>query len=168
VHSVLLTRISQNGALRMPPLASNVIDTNSVNLVTAWISSLTNYQTYAQWQLANFGATNAPLTGAAEDFDGDGLANFAEYLLGTDPTSASSAWGAGLTAGNGTAQITFPQIANRGFEVQFTTNLQPPVVWQTLDVPGNKPFMSSTNFQAVISDAMTNASRYYRIRVYEP
>ncbi|MEO6335863.1 MAG: PQQ-dependent sugar dehydrogenase, partial [Verrucomicrobiota bacterium] len=81
-HSVLLTRISISGSSRMPPLASSLIDTQAVNLVSAWITNaLANYQTYPQWQLAKFGSTNAPLTGATEDFDGDRSLNYQEYLL---------------------------------------------------------------------------------------
>jgi glucose/arabinose dehydrogenase len=168
VHSVLLTRISENGALRMPPLASNLLDTNAIGLVTGWINSLINYQTFSQWQVAHFGSTNAPLTGAPEDFDGDGSVNLAEYLLGTDPTLASSLWQIGLTTAAGTAQVRFEQMANRGFEVQFATNLQPPVLWTPLDVPANRPFISSSNFSAVVPDPLTDGSRFYRVRVFEP
>jgi hypothetical protein len=45
----------------MPPLASTVLDTNAIDLVSAWIThDLTSYQTLSQWQIANFGSTNAP------------------------------------------------------------------------------------------------------------
>jgi hypothetical protein len=40
VHSTLFFRISQNGARRMPPLASNLVDTNSVKVIEEWIRSL--------------------------------------------------------------------------------------------------------------------------------
>src|SRR5579862_445388 len=39
-HSALHTRINRVGALQMPPLARNVIDTNAVNAVAEWIKSL--------------------------------------------------------------------------------------------------------------------------------
>jgi uncharacterized repeat protein (TIGR03806 family) len=167
-HSILLTRISQNGALRMPPLASNVLDTNAINLVTAWVNSLANHQTFAQWQVAQFGSTNAAQSGTLEDYDGDGLANFAEYLLGTNPKSATDNWAIRLSATGGTPQVGFLQIANRGFEVQFATDLRPPVVWRPLDVSANRPFMSASNFQATILDSLTNAAKYYRVRIFEP
>ena len=168
-HSVLLTRISQTGALRMPPLGPNLLDTNSINLVAAWITNgLAGYQTFAQWQLANFGSTNAPLTGANEDFDGDGSVNFQEYLVGTNPTNAADPWQISATATNGAAQIHFDQIANRGFEVQGATNLQLPIFWQPLDVPENRQFISISNFPATVPDVLSNAAKFYRVRVFEP
>jgi uncharacterized repeat protein (TIGR03806 family) len=167
-HSVLLSRISQNGVLRMPPVGSSVIDTNAVNLVTAWIASLAGYQTFAQWQVAQFGSTTAPLTGPEEDYDGDGLANFAEYLLGTSPQNPASTWNLQLTVDGGGASIQFPQIANRGFEVQYTTNLLPPRVWLPLDTPGNRPQFSGTGSQATVTDTESGTFRFYRVRILEP
>jgi uncharacterized repeat protein (TIGR03806 family) len=167
-HSVLLTRISTNGNLRMPPLASTLIDTQSVNLVSSWITNgLANYQTFAQWQLTNFGSTNAPLTGANQDFDGDGSVNQQEYLLGTGPTNANDFWNISATTSNGFAQIQFDQIANRGFEVQVMTNLQP-LIWNPLDVPANRPLFSATNFPASVPDLVDGNSKFYRVRVFEP
>ena len=59
-HSVVLQRILGNGFSRMPPLATTVIDDRATNLLTAWISTeLTNRLSFASWQIANFGATNA-------------------------------------------------------------------------------------------------------------
>lgn len=167
-HSVLLTRISANGSLRMPPLASSLIDTQSVNLVKNWITNeLANYQTFAQWQLAKLGSTNAPLTGATEDFDGDGSVNYEEYLLGTNPTNSNDFWSISATSAGGFAQIQFDQIANRGFEVQVTTNLQA-TIWTPLDVPVNGPLFSATNFPALVPDLIEGNSKFYRVRVFEP
>ena len=167
-HSVLLRRISENGPLRMPPLGSSVLDTNAMNLLTAWIESLTNYQTYAEWQLAKFGSTTAPLAGANEDFDGDGAVNFGEYLLATDPTDPGESWKVQIGPLPG-PEIFYLHAANCRFEVQFTTNLQPPIVWQPLDAASNAPFISATNFTARIPNAVTtNASRFYRVVISEP
>jgi uncharacterized repeat protein (TIGR03806 family) len=167
-HSVLLKRISANGPLRMPPLASSLIDTQSVNLVASWITNeLANYQTFTQWQLAKFGSTNAPQTAATEDYDGDGSVNYEEYLLGTNPTNVSDHWSISAANAVGSAQIKFNQIANRGFEVQVTTNLFP-TIWKPLDVPENRPLFSVTNFPASVPDLIENDSKFYRVRVFEP
>ncbi|MEO7299608.1 MAG: PQQ-dependent sugar dehydrogenase [Verrucomicrobiota bacterium] len=167
-HSILLTRISTNGIGRMPPLASSLIDTQAVNLVRSWITNgLAGYQTFAQWQLANFGSTNGALTGASEDFDGDASVNSQEYLLGTSPTNALNFWNISAVSANGFAEIQFEQIANRGFEVQVTTNLQP-TIWSPLDVPGNRPLFSATNFPAAVPDLIDSNSKFYRVRVFEP
>ena len=152
----------------MPPLASSLIDTQSVNLVKNWITNgLAGYQTFAQWQLAKFGSTNAPLTGATEDFDGDSSVNYQEYLLGTNPTNIGDYWSISAVSAGGFAQIKFDQIANRGFEVQVTTNLQP-TIWNPLDIPANRPLFSATNFPASIPDLIDSSSKFYRVRVFEP
>jgi len=71
-HSVVLQRILGNGFGRMPPLATHQLDLGASNLLTAWISAeLTNRQTFADWQLAYFGSTNAPNAAATADPDGD-------------------------------------------------------------------------------------------------
>jgi glucose/arabinose dehydrogenase len=167
-HSALFLRISTNGSVRMPPLASNLLDTNAMNLVSAWITNgLSKYQTFPQWQLAHFGSTNSPQTGGLEDLDGDGSINFEEYLLGTNPHVAD-AWRISIQAGSDSAQIGFPQIANRGFQIEFATNLQAPIFWRPLDISGNRPLISASNFSAAIFDGMTNTPKFYRVRVYEP
>ncbi len=168
MHSMLLTRISTNGPGRMPPLATSLIDTQAVELVRNWITNgLAGYQTFAQWQSTKFGSTNAALTGATEDFDGDGSVNQQEYLLGTSPTNDADFWSISATTTNGFVVLEFDQIANRGFEVQATTNLQP-AIWNPLDVPANRPFFSMTNFPASVPDLNEGDSKFYRVRVFEP
>ena len=39
-RSILLERISRNGQTRMPPVGSNVLDSDAITLMTAWINSL--------------------------------------------------------------------------------------------------------------------------------
>jgi hypothetical protein len=38
--SILYARINRTGNLQMPPLARNLINTNAVNAVAAWINSI--------------------------------------------------------------------------------------------------------------------------------
>lgn len=167
-HSMLLSKISQRGPGQMPPLGSTVLDTNAVALVTAWITTdLTNYQTFAQWQFSKFGSINTPNSTATDDFDGDGSSNFQEYLLGTNPLIAANVWKISLTTSNGQAQISFPRMANRGFEVQGSTNVAGP--WQPLDLPGNRVLPSAVTSPAVVEDSASGApSKFYRIRTFEP
>ncbi|HMP83138.1 MAG TPA: PQQ-dependent sugar dehydrogenase [Verrucomicrobiota bacterium] len=168
-NSMLLTRISTRGPGQMPPLASNVLDTNAIALISAWITNgLDGYQSFADWQMANFGSTNAPGTLPADDFDGDNAINELEYLTGTSPTNELDAWSISISLSNEMVIVTYPQIANRGFEVQSTPDLLGGAPWTPLDAPGNEPFYSITNRTALIPDPATETNKFYRVRVFEP
>ena len=169
-HSTLLKRISTFGSHHMPPLDTTLLDLEAINLLTEWIGTdLTNYLSFAHWQEKWFGSTNAADAAPAADADGDRAPNDLEYLTGTNPRLGSEFWGISLRLAGDVAQVRFPRIANRGFEVQWTTNLFDPSSWQSLDVPGNRPIISATTQPTVVEDPMLKAAtKYYRVRVFEP
>ena len=154
----------------MPPLDSTVLDTNGINLISRWITNdLPGYQSFADWQLAKFGSTNAPNAAPTADPDGDRAVNYLEYLTGTDPLQSASNWRIGVQRTGTVAQVQFTQIANRAFEVQGTTNLFNAGSWSALDVTGNEPFFSITNRPALVNDSISNLNtKFYRVRVFEP
>lgn len=168
--SMMLTRISTLGPGRMPPLDSTVLDTEAINLLSAWITNdLPGYVSFAAWQSNYFGATNAPNADTQADADADRAINYLEFLTHTDPTNSLDAWQISIALSNGSAQIVFPQIANRGFEVQGTPDLLSPGSWTALDVAGNAPFFSSSNRAAVVEDRLSaTTNNFYRVRVFEP
>ncbi|MBI3851379.1 MAG: PQQ-dependent sugar dehydrogenase [Verrucomicrobia bacterium] len=168
--SMMLTRLSTPATLRMPPLASTVLDTQAIGLVSAWITNdLPGYQSFQDWQIANFGATNAPSADPDADPDADHAKNYLEFLTRTDPTNSFDAWTISIALSNGSAQIIFPQIADRGFEVQGTTNFFDGNSWSALDVAGNAPVFSISNRTAVVEDFLSPSSnKFYRVRVFEP
>jgi glucose/arabinose dehydrogenase/mono/diheme cytochrome c family protein len=168
VDSMLLTRISTLGLGRMPPLASTVLDGDAIRLISAWITNdLPSFQIFGDWQTEHFGSTNAPAAQAVADPDGDGANNRLEFLTRTDPLTASSNWRIELQPDAAGVRIEFPQVANRGFDVQVTTNLVQPS-WNSLDTIGNRPLFSVTNRNATVHDFMTDPASFYRVRVYEP
>ncbi|MEY4385273.1 MAG: hypothetical protein RLY20_556, partial [Verrucomicrobiota bacterium] len=170
VNSVLHSRIANLNSDHMPPLGTSEPDTQSIALVAAWITNaLPAYQSFADWQLAKFGSTNAPMADAQADADGDGAVNYLEYLTGTEPLVPGDAWRITATRTNGAVVVQFLQTANRGYEVQFADTSVSPMLWQTLTVPGNMPFFSAVSFTNAIPDpVVTNAARFYRVRVFEP
>lgn len=169
-NSVLYQRASTRGSIKMPPLGSTVVDTQGMAVVAAWITgSLTNYQTFAEWQLLHFGSTTAELAQAEADADEDGTDNQTEYLLGLIPTNGASAWAVGGLdlAGSGPG-VVFERRADRGFDVQSSTNLLDPDAWRSVETPANRPFYGSSNEVVVVEDPATNEATYYRVRIQGP
>ncbi|HWQ93789.1 MAG TPA: c-type cytochrome, partial [Clostridia bacterium] len=166
--SVLLQRIATTGEGRMPPIGSSQVDTEGVNLLSAWITNaLPSYTSFAQWQTTHFGATNAPNGGAQDDPDSDLTPNHLEYLTGTDPHSAQSRWEPSMVKAGAIGLVAFPQIANRAFEVQSSPTLFPPA-WTPVDVPQNAPFYSISNRPWSVPQELTDTNRFYRVRVSAP
>ena len=154
----------------MPPLATSVVNTQAVQLLSAWITNgLAGYQSFADWQLYYFGSTNAANAQPLADPDGDGAENYLEFLTATGPTNAAEAWGIAITQGPGSAQISIPQGANRAFEVQATTNLLSSNSWSALNLPANAPFFPNSNRTAILEEMLLpDPPRFYRARVFEP
>jgi hypothetical protein len=82
---------------------------------------------------------------------------------------AGDAWGIHIAMAGTDAEVRFSRITNRGFEIQWTTDLSNANSWQPLDVAGNEPIFSATNSDAKVQDTLMNAlSKYYRVRILEP
>ena len=167
---MLLTRISTRGPGQMPPLASTIVDTQAIALVSSWITNAwPPVQSFTEWQFNTFGNTNDPESAWNYDYDGDGANNYLEYLTGTDPLAwTANPWSVDIMKSGDTLQIVYPQIANRGFEVQYRLNPTVPGSWSPLNVAGNEPFFSITNRIGIVSDALSTTNKAYRVRVFEP
>ncbi len=166
-HSMLLKRQQGSGVTRMPPLGTFERDLVNEQLVTDWIASLVTRQSFAQWQVANFGSTSAPEAQAGADPDKDGRTNHLEYLTGTNPNATITAWNYGVMTVSGdvfTAQFTQP--ANRAAIVEVSTDLQN---WTTWDVAGNQPTYPATDTVRTISAPVTGIPlSFFRVRFSEP
>jgi hypothetical protein len=76
----------------MPPLGSNLVDQQGVQLLIDWIQGeLPARQSYAEWRAARFGPAPTPDGEPGFDADGDGRANHDEFLALTDPLAADLA-----------------------------------------------------------------------------
>ena len=170
-HSMILNRISRLDSFRMPPAGAMTLDTQAIALVSQWITNdLPARRSFAEWQVDRFGATNTPAALATADPDGDRANNALEWLTRTDPTNSIELW-SGLEAqrSNDWLHIGYSRIANRGFEVQYHTNISSTGGWRFLNVPENRPYYGATTQPATVSDATTNGpTKFYRMRVYEP
>jgi uncharacterized repeat protein (TIGR03806 family) len=168
--SLLLSRIAVRGGSQMPPLDTSIVDTQAIALVRRWITNdLASYQSLADWQQTFFGSTNAPEAAAGADPDVDNAPNSLEWLTGTDPTNTLDFWAIAVQRAGDSIQIAYPRRANRGFEVQWKSDASSTSAWQFLNVPVNRPFLSSTNGTTRVPDGVTNGPvRFYRARVFEP
>ena len=166
IHRRVSAAISSG--IHMPPIATNEINQEAVNLLAAWINGpATTYQTFPEWQQSRFGSTSAPNAQATADPDGDGSSNRFEYLIGTNPLSASEAWfyrAEPRKAGN--IALVFPRVANRRYRAFSSLDGQ---TWTLWNVPANVPTFSATSFtDEIVGPRDASGRQFLRLEVEEP
>jgi len=137
--------------------------------VAAWITNdLPNTLSFADWQSLQPWS----LPGDADAFadpDLDGSVNYLEWLTSTDPLLSTDFWSIGIQRATNEVQVLVPQIANRAIEVQYSDHLGNAPDWLPLDVVDNRPLFSSSNLLHSVTDPSSiEATRFYRVRIYEP
>ncbi len=167
--SALYQRTATRGVGQMPPISTTVIDTQAVGLLRRWITGdLLQFQTFESWQINSFDDFQGPEAARFGDPDHDGAVNYLEFLVGTSPVLSLNPWRIRLSVADDLVTITYPAVANRGFEVQGTSTPADTGSWQSLDVPGNEPFFSSTNRTVSVQERLDmQAPKFYRVRVFE-
>lgn len=165
-RSVMVNRAAaRNGYSRMPPLASDIIDEEGVELLIAWIRlELPERQSYAQWRLATFGSAVSPEGEPAFDADGDGCDNMAEFLAGTDPLSPDPATVPSLHLANGIATVGFPTLAGRGVRIEYSPDLRD---WSTWLAPGNDGISGLPASILELAAPVTGPSAFFRAIIVE-
>jgi hypothetical protein len=69
---------------------------------------------------------------APDDADGDGLTNLQEFLAGTNPLNASSAFRLSISSSGQNFSINLPSVQGIIYRVQFSNSLSPSATWETL------------------------------------
>jgi hypothetical protein len=164
---MVLQRIQGAGVPRMPPLATNQLDPEAIQLINDWIvQSLPQRQNFPQWQTAHFGSVGASEAQANADPDGDGQDNQHEFFANTDPTVASSFLPpVTLTPSGNQLVLSFSQPANRSALVETTTDF---ATWALWDVPGNSPAYPVSP-RTVTFQLIPNGNRaFFRLRLSAP
>lgn len=167
--SMVHARVVRLGAGRMPPLASGVVDDVSVALLRRWIvEELPGWQSYAEWQQVHFETPELPVAGAGFDADGDGAANWVEYLTGTDPLNPEDVWRPAIAPLESGVRLSYPRRANRGFVVEWTEDLAAPESWRAVESGANRFWIPAEDGMAELIESADRDARYFRVRVFEP
>jgi hypothetical protein len=109
--------------------------------------------TWEQQIVAASLATNGPIkslndVNPNDDFDGDGLSNFQEYLAGTAPTDAASTFMASQqapAAGQNFAEIRWLSVAGKTYSIYQSTNLANGFSAVVTNIPATPPMNTYTN-----------------------
>lgn len=106
-NSVLLRRmLAVEGTTRMPPIGSSEIDLEGTSLIRQWINEgLVGYQTYDEWQEAQFGELKDSIGGENDDPDRDGDINEVEFQNRTDPLSGGDSSRVHVAHGDGSIRL---------------------------------------------------------------
>jgi uncharacterized repeat protein (TIGR03806 family) len=162
--SAILKRMMEMGTNRMPPLGTTVVDRQAIQLISDWVTKdLPSYKTYETWAGQHFTGT-APARDA--DFDGDGVSNYAEYLLNTNPKQSNPPL-AKAAGTNNQVTLTFNQPANVGVLFEWAPEV-PPRFWFPLTNSQNRLMFPAQTSNRTINDSFNGQRRFYRARVIEP
>ncbi len=118
------------------------------------------------WELQFAGGAkglSATANDASADADGDGPSNLAEFIAGTDPTAASSAFlvaPALVPVSDGTIQFTWKSQTGRTYAVEWAPDLQTAFTTLQSSIPADP---SGTNMWTWY--AKTNRAGFLRLRV---
>ena len=166
--SELLRRITSTGKDRMPPLASNRLDQNAIELISRWLHEELPRESLDSWALRYFGKPiDSELADA--DPDRDRLPNRLEYRLGTHPLDPHDAWGLRIRTENGTAILSFPLIPDPELrlELQRTTDLFP-AQWSAVTLNEPSPFYGRPGTEGTIELSPGQATAaYYRVLFHD-
>jgi hypothetical protein len=161
-----LNRIQGNGVPRMPPLATNELDPNAIQLLTDWINELLHRQSFADWQIQHFGSTSNPLAAPDIDADADGQTNYLEFLNYTDPNDAGSFQSSPAIQFDGSSlEFAFVQPANRSAIVETSLDLQN---WAPWDVDGNGVMYPAQAIQRMLTIPSGPDHQFFRLRLGTP
>jgi hypothetical protein len=168
-HSAVWLRMqAANGFSRMPPIGSHVLDEEEINLLAAWIDTELTNRFYEQFQVDNWGSTNAPNSQPGENADNDRGDNYYEFLTQTDPNVFGDEWLLRVVESNGQAVVSYDQVPNLGVLIEAADGVGQP--WSLWEVPGNTVWFPAgtgeVNLIGPMLDVGTNQT--FRARFVEP
>ncbi|MGL4400755.1 MAG: PQQ-dependent sugar dehydrogenase, partial [Luteolibacter sp.] len=166
-RSIIIHRAAaRNGYTRMPPLGSNVIDQQGVQLLMDWIQGELppSRQSFQSWQIDTLGSR--PLADQLPDADpdGDGRSNRREFLEYTQPLVPDSGAPALTSSIGGNFKLTLPHLPGRSMLVETSTNLGSWEIWQA---EGNNGLERASGFPLTLETPITQEARFFRTKIQE-
>jgi hypothetical protein len=113
------------------------------------------------WRMQYFGALNDPRSQAEVDADGDGLSNFQEFKLGTNPLDANDDLRLHVSAQAHSVKLRFRTASGKNYRIEGSADLRSGS-WTTIqtDVPG-------TGADVELPASGEQHYFYYRVRLQE-
>ena len=153
-----------NGYSRMPPLATNEIDLEGVQLITDWINNEARSElTYEDWRLLQFGNISSPEGEPRANPDGDFADNFYEWLTNTNPNDPASNWQPELSIDHGDVEWSFQGLGNRSVTILRSEDLQ---IWDLWSAPGNDGIPLNPSIFHTFSSSITE-EEFFQFRIEE-
>jgi hypothetical protein len=122
------------------------------------------------WEMKHFGQLDHPLGAPGQDADEDGILNYREYILGTDPRAANADFLAYLAIRSGAVELAFDTAVTAGqsgyFGLQRVYDIQQRIpavtsVWESLPPWTNIP---ATGARITVTNQPVRPENWYRIR----
>jgi uncharacterized repeat protein (TIGR03806 family) len=161
-NSIIYNRVAEaNGFTRMPPLASNELDEEGIQLLADWIQELSGEQSFNEWRLAQFGNGTSVEGEPGFDADGDSRTNEEEFIERTDPNDGGDFWMGEIRVENGSVTVAY-ELFGRSVVIEYSPDL---VSWDDWDADGNKGIPLAPGVVREISVPMMDDAGFFRFRV---
>ncbi|MES2476226.1 MAG: PQQ-dependent sugar dehydrogenase [Verrucomicrobiota bacterium] len=164
--SILYNRAAAaNGYSRMPPIATNEIDLEGVQLLSAWIAGeVQPHASYQEWRVARFGNGTSSEGASGADPDGDGGDNHFEWLTNTDPEDSTSFWRPSIQQNGNSIAHDFTGLGNRSATLMRSDDLHHWTPWQ---VPGNDGIPRAAGVHHSLIGPMMPGNEFFRFEIQE-
>lgn len=166
--TLLLRMVAEQGFTRMPPLGSNEIDRHGAELIREWITSLSDYQLFSEWQTAQFGADKETIGGADDDPDQDGRSNRQEFLDQTNPNSSSDRTRVDFAHADGTVSLRVKGGSFADYYLETSVDLDN---WRMLDGEAGRVITVPEGAEAatlqLTPESLEKPGQFFRTRVEE-
>lgn len=122
------------------------------------------------WEVKYFGQTSHVLGGPEQDADGDGISNFREYMLGTDPRVANEDLIVHITQRDQNIELEFDSTPNGesgyyGLQRVYQPQYRIPSETSLWEALYGQPDIPATGGTVTLTNATPATSGWYRVRV---